>query len=106
MYCRAKHGTRRGFCEECQQLYDYTVARLNTCPFGKDKPTCVKCPVHCYQALMREKISEVMRYAGPRMIYRHPILTLFHYIDGSRKHAEAVNNRLKQFKKQSAEQKK
>jgi hypothetical protein len=26
-----------------------------------------------------------MRYAGPRMVYRHPILTFFHVIDGWRK---------------------
>jgi hypothetical protein len=33
---------------------------------------------------MREKIREVMRYAGPRMIYRHPIMAVFHLIDGMR----------------------
>jgi hypothetical protein len=26
-----------------------------------------------------------MRYAGPRMVCRHPILTFFHVIDGWRK---------------------
>ena len=34
-----------------------------------------------------EKIAfwrEVMRYAGPRMVYRHPILALFHLLDGFR----------------------
>jgi hypothetical protein len=25
-----------------------------------------------------------MRYAGPRMLYRHPIMTLQHMIDGRR----------------------
>jgi hypothetical protein len=34
---------------------------------------------------MREKIRAVMRYAGPRMLFRHPIMTLWHYIDGRRK---------------------
>ena len=34
---------------------------------------------------MREKIRVVMRYAGLRMFYRHPILTLFHFINGFRK---------------------
>ena len=41
---------------------------------------------------MREKIREVMKYAGPRMMSRHPILALFHFIDGFRK--EAIRNRL------------
>jgi hypothetical protein len=34
---------------------------------------------------MRERIRAVMRYAGPRMSYRHPILTLFHFWDGHKK---------------------
>jgi hypothetical protein len=25
-----------------------------------------------------------MRYAGPRMMFRHPILTLYHFLDGRR----------------------
>jgi len=33
----------------------------------------------------REKIKDVMRYAGPKMIYRHPVLAMFHFIDGFRK---------------------
>ena len=46
---------------------------------------CAKCPVHCYKADVREEVKAVMRYAGPRMPRRHPILTLFHYLDGRRK---------------------
>jgi len=33
---------------------------------------------------MRERIRAVMRFAGPRMFYRHPIMTLQHMIDGVR----------------------
>jgi hypothetical protein len=33
---------------------------------------------------MRERIREVMRYAGPRMILRHPILAIWHLLDGRR----------------------
>jgi len=36
---------------------------------------------------MREKIKSVMRYAGPRMIYHHPVLSAFHFADGFRKKA-------------------
>jgi len=38
--------------------------------------------VHCYKAEMRDKIQTVMRYAGPRMMKHHPILAIFHLIDG------------------------
>jgi hypothetical protein len=33
---------------------------------------------------MREKVKAVMRYSGPRMVYRHPAMTIFHLIDGRR----------------------
>jgi hypothetical protein len=30
---------------------------------------------------MREQVRQVMRYAGPRMMFLHPVLTLLHYLD-------------------------
>lgn len=83
-YCRVHH-TDQDSCLECAELLDYALERLKKCPFQEGKTTCVKCPVHCYKPDMRAKIKVVMRYAGPRMIYRHPVLALFHLIDGKRK---------------------
>jgi hypothetical protein len=34
---------------------------------------------------MREKIRVVMRYAGPRMLFRHPWFAIQHLFDGFRK---------------------
>jgi hypothetical protein len=34
---------------------------------------------------MREKVKEVMRYSGPRMLLHHPILALRHVFDGRKK---------------------
>ena len=34
--------------------------------------------VHCYQTEMREKIRQVMRFSGPRMLLYHPALALWH----------------------------
>jgi predicted amidophosphoribosyltransferase len=84
IHCRGRHGSRGGLCGDCRDLWEYAKRRVERCPFGADKPTCVNCPVHCYQPAMRERIREVMRYAGPRMPWRHPILTLFHFLDGRR----------------------
>jgi hypothetical protein len=33
---------------------------------------------------MRERVAEVMRFAGPRMVWRHPLLALAHLRDGRR----------------------
>jgi len=83
-YCRAHHNAKEP-CLECVELAEYALERLNKCPFGEGKTTCARCPVHCYRADKREKIRTVMRYAGPRMIYRHPVLAIFHIVDNRRK---------------------
>jgi hypothetical protein len=89
-YCKGHHHADMALCPECRQLMDYAALRLERCRFGADKPVCAKCPVHCYQLLRREQIRAVMLYAGPRMLWRHPILSLRHWLDGFRK-APAVD---------------
>jgi hypothetical protein len=84
IYCRAHHGGRRGLCAECAELHAYVMCRLDRCPFGEQKPTCAACPIHCYRADRREQIREVMRYAGPRMLWHHPLSALRHLWDGRR----------------------
>ena len=54
-------------------------------PSRRKKSTCGKCLVHCYQPQMRENVKKVMRYAGPRMLFHHPILALQHVMDESKK---------------------
>ena len=79
IYCHAHHSTKGdNLCSECQELADYAFKRLSCCPFKEDKPVCAKCKVHCYKPAYREKISEVMRFAGPRVMFKHPILSLEH----------------------------
>ena len=71
-------------CAECQELLQYALERLDNCPFQEHKTTCENCPVHCYRPEMRERIRAVMRYAGPRMLFRHPLLALLHLWDRAR----------------------
>jgi hypothetical protein len=85
LYCQKQHGSRIGLCSECQELQDYSLKRLEKCPFQQGKTTCAKCPIHCYKADMRARIKVVMRFSGPRMLLTHPFLTVQHYLDGLRK---------------------
>ena len=64
---------------------EYALARLERCPFGGEKPKCSACPVHCYKPAQREQARLIMRYAGPRMLLRHPLLAIAHQLDGLRK---------------------
>ena len=82
--CRGRHGTADGLCQDCNALFDYATKRLAGCPYGPQKPTCANCQIHCYGPREREQVSDMMRYAGPRMMLRHPYLALMHVIDGRR----------------------
>ena len=81
LYCRKKEGNRE-LCPQCRELLEYAHMRLSRCPFGEKKNTCRLCTIHCYKPEMKERMREVMRYAGPRMLlypdfftdnYDHPI---------------------------------
>lgn len=85
IYCRDQHHPTEGLCDQCRQFLDYAGVRLERCRFGQEKPTCANCPVHCYQRDRREQARVVMRYAGPRMLWEHPIMSLRHWLDGYRK---------------------
>ena len=63
-------------------LLAYARVRLDKCRYGTEKPTCANCPTHCYKPAMRERVREVMRYSGPRMLRKHPVLAVAHLVDG------------------------
>jgi predicted amidophosphoribosyltransferase len=88
IYCRDQHAPADGLCAACRNFLDYADVRLERCRFGEDKPTCAKCPVHCYQRERREQARVVMRYAGPRMLWEHPLMSLRHWLDGFRRAPE------------------
>lgn len=83
LYCRKKHGGRE-LCPDCAALAEYARQRSDKCPFMAEKTFCANCRVHCYKPEMREKIREVMRFSGPRMIYTHPVAAVRHVIDTKR----------------------
>ena len=84
IYCRDHHEQSGGLCAKCRQFLDYTQVRLERCRFGEAKPTCAKCPVHCYQRERREQARVIMRYAGRGMLWEHPLLSWRHWLDGFR----------------------
>lgn len=84
LYCKKKHGTRKELCMDCAALDAYARQRSDKCPFMETKTFCSNCKVHCYKPDMREKIREVMRFSGPRMIFHHPVAAVRHLIESKR----------------------
>jgi len=79
IYCHHRHGTSKDeLCPSCRELAEYAAQRTLACPRMEVKTFCSACPIHCYQPEMRSRIKEVMRFAGPRMLVRHPVLTVKH----------------------------
>ncbi len=79
LYCHKKHKTKKNeLCPECQELKEYCAYRLSLCVWGDKKPFCSNCRIHCYNKEHREKIREVMRFSGPRMLFHHPVLAIKH----------------------------
>jgi hypothetical protein len=65
-------------CLECRELADYAKQRYERCPISETRTFCQFCEIHCYSPAMRERISKVMRFAGPRMLLYHPAMALRH----------------------------
>jgi hypothetical protein len=79
IYCAGTHGSAAGLlCQPCAALLEYADDRLAKCPFGEEKTTCRDCRIHCYRPSERTAMKDVMRYAGPRMLWRHPLLAIRH----------------------------
>lgn len=81
VYCRDHHCGDGAHCDECATLLRYAEQRLDNCVFGESKMPCNHCTVHCYSKSLRPRIVEVMRYAGPRLALRYPLLGLLHMLD-------------------------
>ena len=90
IYCRSYH--QKDLCEECGEILTYAIARLDKCTFGPLKPACNNCNVHCYSPKMREKVKEIMRFSGPKMIYKHPFLAMVHLVKEKRKTKQSLIN--------------
>jgi hypothetical protein len=89
IFCNDHHSTSKEPCSDCQELLEYAKTRLEKCPFQENKPTCAKCPIHCYKSHMRIQIRAVMRYSGPRMLFKHPVSAFHHVLDGFKKPKKA-----------------
>ena len=83
LYCKKKHKCK-GLCPECEALKAYAQQRSDKCPFMETKTFCSNCKVHCYKPEMRQKIREVMRFSGPRMIFHHPVMAVRHVIESKK----------------------
>lgn len=95
VYCRDKHSDRpktrftyRGIedrvwrdielCDECARLLAHGTAKRLLCPLDP-KPSCKHCEIHCYAPGHRERVREIMRYSGKKLMRRGRVDLIYHY---------------------------
>jgi hypothetical protein len=92
VYCAGKHRTveraplslpadmgERTLCPECRSFFEYAITKRLKCPLEAEKPSCKHCRIHCYDPLHREKVREIMSYAGRRLMLRGRLDYIWHY---------------------------
>lgn len=84
IYCKAHHHQKE-LCDSCNELKNYALKRIDYCVFKENKPNCNSCAVHCYSEKNKDNIKQVMRYSGKHMMYKHPYLTLLHFLKKKKK---------------------
>ena len=67
-------------CPGCASIDAYAVLRTERCRKMDVKTSCDECEHHCYKPEERERIRAVMRYAGPRMLKKHPLAAIRHLL--------------------------
>ena len=82
MYCKKVHKSVSTPCEMCQTCLEYALSRVKNCPRKSYRGLCKGCTIHCFKDEYREEIKKIMRFSGPRMMVKHPILALWHILDG------------------------
>lgn len=65
-----------------EELKKYAAVRIEKCPFMATKSFCSQCKVHCYAPEQRMQIRQVMKYSGPRMLFRKPCMVIRHALAG------------------------
>jgi hypothetical protein len=66
-------------CPECASFLQYAVTKRMKCPLEAEKPSCKHCRIHCYDRPHREKVREIMPYAGRRLMMRGRLDYVWHY---------------------------
>ena len=98
LYCRHRHkgvikdavaapaidfeaicGSTPMLCPDCTKLLVHASVKRIHCPVDP-KPACKHCLQHCYHPRYRERIKEVMRFSGRRLVLSGRLDLLLHLL--------------------------
>ncbi len=84
LYCRKNH-KKRELCDECKEVLNCSLKRIDNCQFMETKTFCSNCKAPCYSPKMKEKVKQIMKFSGPRILFHHPLLVISHMLSRFKK---------------------
>jgi hypothetical protein len=72
-------GRQLSLCAECRKLLAHAFVKRSTCPFDP-KPMCKKCPDHCYATEYAQRMREVMKFSGRKLVLSGRLDYLLHLL--------------------------
>ena len=84
LYCRKNH-KKRELCDECKDVLNYSLNRIDNCKYMDTKTFCSNCKKPFYSPKMKEKIKQIMKFSGPRILFHHPLLVISHMLSRFKK---------------------
>lgn len=97
LYCLQHHQQKVEQCRSCQDFINYAAKKLDRCVYGQNKPACKQCPIHCYKPAEKQLAQRIMRYAGPKMLFKHPILAIKHLIKSQKRFPDKIPTGLSNY---------
>ncbi|MGO8684752.1 MAG: nitrous oxide-stimulated promoter family protein [Thermoleophilia bacterium] len=79
-------------CPDCAALAIVCAGALEHCPYGANKPVCATVRCTAISPPGGKKSPRSLRYAGPRMLRRHPLLAVAHLRDSRRRLPDPVSH--------------
>lgn len=84
LYCKKNHKNDK-LCDECRDVLNYSLNRIDNCKYMDTKTFCSNCKAPCYGPKMKEKVKQIMKFSGPRILFHHPLLVISHMLSRFKK---------------------
>lgn len=72
-------GSSPALCVSCAKLLAHAFVKRTACTLDP-KPTCKKCPRHCYAPAYRARMRAVMKHSGRKYVLRGRLDYLIHLL--------------------------
>lgn len=82
IFCKSNHSDDNTYncnnlCNKCYDMQKYMHYRIDHC---KQNNFCAYCGTKCHPKDKSDYMKKIMRYSGPRIFKKYPIISIKHFI--------------------------